>query len=358
MATGGERTQQPTRRRLERARREGRAGWRSPDLQGAAGLLAAFAGLGLYGAYAGPRLAALFRLELVGAASPARGADWGTAIREAGQVLAAVAAPFVLALLVLGVGLAAAQGGLRFSLKAAAPDWSRVDPVRGLARLFSLATLWELGKGLLKLGAVGAVVGITIARQLAAYPALVAMPVGQALAQGAIWLKTVLVRGAAAYLAVALVDAGVQYRRHRQSLMMTVQEVREEFKETEGDPRLKSRRRELARRFLKAGLHRVADASVVITNPTHLAVALQWDAAVMVAPTVVAKGQDEMALLIRREAVAHGVPVVEDPPLARALYPVPLGMPIPAEHYRAVAAVLAFLIRRGRPEAEGGSAWT
>lgn len=355
---GGERSQQPTRRRLERARQEGKGAWRSPDLQGAAALLVAFAGLGFYGTYAGSRLLTLFRLELAGAGVPARGADWGTAFREAGRVLAVTASPFVVTLLVVGVVLAAAQGGLRFSLKAAAPDWSRVDPVRGLGRLFSLATLWELGKGLLKIGVVGAVVGFTIARQLPSYPALVAMPVDQALAQAALWLKAVTVRGAAAYLAVGLIDAWVQYRRHHQGLMMTVEEVRDEFKETEGDPRLKGKRRELSRRLLKAGLHRVRDASVVVTNPTHLAVALKWDAAVMVAPTVVAKGQDELALVIRREAYQHGVPVVEDPPLARALYGVPVGMPIPSEHYRAVAAVLAFLMRRP-PAGKGGEpSWT
>jgi len=139
-----------------------------------------------------------------------------------------------------------------------------------------------------------------------------------------------------------------QYLSFQRSLRMSTTEVRDEMKEMEGDPRIRGRRRQLHRKLVQTGLRDVKTASVVVTNPTHYAVALKWDDRTMQAPTVIAKGTDETALVMREIAYQESIPVVENPPLARSLYVVPLGSAISEDHYQAVADILAFIIRRRR----------
>jgi len=145
---------------------------------------------------------------------------------------------------------------------------------------------------------------------------------------------------------IGILDLGYQWFKFQKDMRMTTQEVKDEMKDTEGDSRLKGRRREMARRLARTGIKAVQNSQVLVTNPTHVAVALKWDDSTMAAPEVVAKGQEELALEMRRIAYDHQVPVVENPPLARSLYGVPLGQAIPEEHYQAVADILAFVLRR------------
>lgn len=237
------------------------------------------------------------------------------------------------------------QVGLRVTPKAIAPDWNRMDPLKGLTRLVSWRSLVELVKSTAKIGVVAYFVYSFLRSEYPAVLDLCGMPpvaIGGAVA-GLCW--RLLVRGCAAMLVIGILDYMYQRLSFDQSLRMTKQEVKEEFKRSEGDPHVKARLRqrqlEISRRRM---MHDVARADVVVTNPTHVAVALRYAAAEMAAPMVVAKGQRLLAERIKSVAEAHGVPIVENPPLARLLYKTAeIGQQIPEELYQAVAEILAFV---------------
>ena len=259
-------------------------------------------------------------------------------------VVAALAGPFML-------------GGLNFSGKALAADWTRLDPLKGFGRMFSMNSVGELVKAILKSLLVGSVVVWVVLHEKDALFALTGQPLDEGLrSMGRIILfSTLVIVGSMALIVAA--DVPFQLWQYYSKLRMTKEEVRKEMKELEGDPHLKARirsqQREIARRRMMAA---VPKAQVVVTNPTHFAVALAYDEK-MPAPRVVAKGRGLIAQRIREIAVEHGVPLLEAPPLARALYAhSELGDVIPAALYRAVAEVMAyvyqlndFLARGGRP---------
>jgi flagellar biosynthetic protein FlhB len=230
------------------------------------------------------------------------------------------------------------------------PELSRVSPMTGLKRLFSVTALVEFAKGLAKISVVAIVAWLLVKPELAGLELLVAVDVAALLPKVAD-LTLVMLGGIVAVMAlIAGADLLYQKLSHLRRLRMTRQEVKEELKQTEGDPHVKARLRSLrlerARRRMMAA---VPQADVVVTNPTHFAVALKYDQARMSAPVVVAKGVDLLAQRIRELAQKHGVPVVENPPLARALYLVDLDREIPVEHYRAVAEIIGYVMRlRGR----------
>lgn len=340
-----ERTQQPTPRRRQRAREEGQ-GWFSPDFQAGLALLVAVLILRWYLPYSGRQLAYMESAILSLSTGPHFSATWYSAAAVAAHSLIKVLLP--IALPIAGVGLAAglAQGGLRFNLNRLAPDFSRLNPIAGLTRMFSREGLWMLAKGFLKMGIIGVAVGLAISAHIRTYASLIMMPLGKALSESSTLLTGVMLRAAAAFFVIGAMDAAYQYYSFQQSLRMSTEEVRDEMKETEGDPQIRGRRRQMHRRLIQTGMREVKNASVVVTNPTHYAVALKWDEKAMQAPLVLAKGTDEVALAMREIAFQEMIPVVENPPLARSLYLVPLGETIREEHYQAVADILAFIIRR------------
>ncbi len=342
-----ERSQAPTPRRRQRAREEGQ-GWFSPDFQAALALLVAVLILRWYLPWSGRQLANMEAAILGMVPGPHFSTTWYTAAGTAAHSLLNVLLPITLP--ILGVGLVASFGqtGLKFNLSRLTPDFTRLDPFAGLQRMFSVQGVWMLVKGLLKMAIIGVAVGLVISSQLRAYAQLIVMPMGQALTESGKLLIAVLERAAAAFFLMGIVDAVYQFRSFQGSLKMSQQEVRDEMKDSEGDPRLRGRRREMHRRLIQTGMREVKNASVVITNPTHYAVALKWDEQAMPAPVVAAKGTDEVALAMREIAYENSIPIVENPPLARALYLVPLGEVIKEEHYQAVADILAFIIRRKR----------
>jgi flagellar biosynthetic protein FlhB len=346
----GERTLPATPRRRQRARGEGRVA-ASADLTAAAAFAAAAAVLeagggraaGVFAGWAGtvwggppPAALGVQGVEAVGAqALRALGG-------AAGPPLAAAAG----AALLCGI----AQTGFAFTLRPLQPDLGRISPLGGLQRMLSRRALVEAGKAALKLGALGLVVYGPARGLLAELQAGgIAAPAAAALSYHA--ACTVLLRAAAVLGAAGAADFA--YRRYEleQQLRMTREEAREEQRETDGDPAMRGRRRrrarELARRRMLVEVRR---ADVVVTNPTHLAVALRYDSARMPAPQVVAKGAELMAERIRAVARASGVLIVENPPLARSLYAgVAVGAHIPPTLYRAAAEVLAYVWRvRGR----------
>ncbi len=241
------------------------------------------------------------------------------------------------------------QTGFLLSPAAIAPRLSRISPMAGLRRLWSLDRLAETGLSALKLGAVGFAVWRLLAAELprlagAPFRDPATLPAALSTAVLRLLLTVLLVQGAIAILDVLRVRL-----HHARGLRMSRQEMRDEQKETDGDPRVKQRLRRLRmQRARRRMLAAVPKATVVITNPTHYAVALAYERGRGAAPRIVAKGVDAMAERIREVARAHGVPLVPNPPLARALHGLELDTEIPAEHYKAVAEIIAFVWRLGR----------
>jgi flagellar biosynthesis protein FlhB len=264
------------------------------------------------------------------------------------DVLAALGIPFVLLMLAALVGNAI-QHRIVFSVEPIRPSLRKISPAAGLARLFSQQSLANFAKGLAKLIIIGAAIAALLWPQRYLLGGLVAadpvaiLPFTQTLALR--MLGTVV----AILAIVAAADYLFQYRQWYERHKMSVREMKEEFRQTEGDPLVKGKLRQLRQtRARKRMMAAVPKASVVITNPTHFAVALQYERG-MNAPICVAKGVDLIARRIREVAEAHGIPVVENPPLARALHgTVEIDQEIPTEHYRAVAEIIGYLMRLRR----------
>lgn len=259
-----------------------------------------------------------------------------------------IIAPVMLGLMLVGVTAHLAQSGFVVSTQPLLPTPEKLNPFRGISRLMvSRRSMVEMLKNVAKVAIVGtagyhAVDGV-VAESIVLMDSDAAAVLGfVATASLSVGLKTGL-----AFLILAIADYFYQRFEYEKDLRMTRQEVKEEFKTLEGDPLVKSRIKDVQRRIAyRRMMHEVPKATVVVTNPTHLAVALKYDAGGMGAPRVVAKGADLLAQKIREIARAHGVPIVEDRPLARALYSaVEIGHPIPEKLFQAVAQVLAYIYR-------------
>jgi flagellar biosynthetic protein FlhB len=355
-----ERSHPATPRRLEQAREEGQVA-RSRELTTALLLLAA-AGAALWGgpaigAWAGGLLRRGLAFDRAGAFESA------TALAHAGGLVADTFVVLVPALALLGaVAVAAplALGGWLFTFKPLEPDLQRLSPGRWWRQLFSMHGLAELAKTLAKAALVTCAALATAWAFREQLALLLSARAGDAIAQAARIAGYGFLAAAGAMLLIAAADVPAQLWQHHNSLRMSAEEVRREMKESEGDPLLKqkirSQQREAARRRMMAD---VPTADVVVTNPQHYAVALAWKEDSMRAPRVVAKGMDLVAARIRELAQSHGVPVVEAPPLARALHRhAEIGDDIPAALYAAVAQVLAwtYALRAGRAPASGPGA--
>lgn len=261
------------------------------------------------------------------------------------SLLAAFAGPLVM-------------GGLRFSGKALAPDFTRMNPLSGLKRLYGAESVAELTKSLLRVAFVGGAAGLALNHGVHRLHGMLNQSLEQATQTGLGLAMSMLVATAGALGLLAALDAPYQKWNWRRKLKMTRQELREEMKESEGSPEVKGRIRQMQhqlsqRRMMEA----VPSADVVVVNPTHYAVALKYEGGRMRAPTVVAKGVDETALRIREVADKHRISIVSAPPLARALYREgQLGQEIPVRLYAAVAQVLSYVYQL-RAWRTGTSPW-
>lgn len=341
MADAEDRTEAATAKRLDNAREQGQAPV-TREMAAAAVLAVATLAMAMQ---AGPALRGLLPgltrlLAMADRTSPMEG------VRQAATLVAQIAAPVALMALIAGSAAILLQTGFLFHGSTVMPDLGRLDPRRGLSRIAGPTALLETGKSLVKIAVVGGVLyrvlGETVHDLPAAFtwgPARLADGIGRHVAHALI-----AVLGAQSLIATAdLLRARFQ---HGRSLRMSRQEVRDEHKESDGDPHIKGRRRAIQRqRARRRMLAAVPKAAVVITNPTHYAVALAYDRGAQAAPKVVAKGMDEMAARIREAAAKHGVPLVANAPLARALHQVELDQEIPAEHYKAVAEIIAYVWR-------------
>lgn len=339
----GERTEAPTPKRLRDARRQGDVA-HSDEVVSIGVLLLAVLALKLLGPQLWNDMAAILAQDL--------GHPVPELTRESAQQLARDSAwqmvrallPLLGILAVAAVALNVVQTGPLLSGSRLKPQLSRVNPGAGLKRIFSFDGLFRLAKSLLKFVIVAVVVGFTLRGQLSDLAGLGALSVGAATAKLAALGFDIAFRAAGVLFLLALADYAWQRRQHLKRLRMTKHEVQQELKETDGDPQIKAAIRRRRQQLLNRMIAAVKTADVVVTNPTHYAVALKYDAVSMPAPMVVAKGQDYLALRIRDVAREAGVPVLEEPPLARALHAsVQVGQYIPASLFHAVAEVLAWV---------------
>lgn len=340
-----EKTEPASPRRLEKAREEGDVP-RSRELATCVLLLAGGAGLWL----AGEGLARELSLVLSSSLEFERAMAFDPAAllhrvgAAAAEVLLAFA-PFCILLMVAAVAAPLAIGGWNVSGKALGPNFGRMNPLQGLSNMVSVRALVELLKAIAKTLVVGSVAWLVIGGQAEAFLGLALEPADAGSGHLVRILLVSFLSISGALVLIAAIDAPYQLWQHANKLKMSRQDLRQENKETEGNPEIKGRiraqQREMARRRMMA---EVPTADVVVTNPTHYAVALKYTEGKMRAPTVVAKGADAVAARIREIAAEHKVALLEAPPLARALYRhAELGDEIPAALYNAVAQVLAYV---------------
>ena len=345
MSDEQDRTEAPTARRLSKAREDGQVA-RSVELPAAAIVIGSLLILFMLGGWMVSHLSALF----------ANGFVFDRKTLDRPQMLPAVFGgqlgeafllilPVLLFTVIAAVLAAGMTGGYLFSLKAASPTASKLNPMNGLKRMFGPHALVELSKALLKFSLVALVLWASIMHNKEALIGLGRMGLepamqaaGTMLGQSALWTAMCLVL-------IAVIDVPYQKYQFTKRMRMTKQEVKDEFKQMEGSPEVKAQIRRRQREIANARMmKRIKDADVIITNPEHFAVALEYDPSGDGAPVLVAKGTDHMAARIREEAGLHGIHIFEAPPLARALYfTTDLEQQVPEDLYHAVAQVIAYV---------------
>jgi flagellar biosynthesis protein FlhB len=341
---GGEPTEEPTPKRLREARRKGEVA-RSRELTSGAAFLAGFAALWLGAGAMLAHVAGFVRRTLETCAAGTASTP-GAALEEGLRVLARASGPVLVAGMVAAVFAGFVQSGGLFTLEPLALKLERLSPAKGLGQIFSRRSLFEVGKSLLKAAAVAWIAyGVLSGRArdvalVARGGPTTALHVGAAIGLQLLW-RTALV-----FAVVAAADYVWQRRAWLKEHRMTRYEVKQELKQSEGDPHHKAARERLHRDILEHDmLEAVRSADCVIVNPTHLAVALRYDRRAMAAPQVVAKGERLLAERIKEIAREHGVPIFRDVPLARSLARLELGEEIPEELYQTVAEVLKLVYR-------------
>lgn len=350
-----EKSEEPTERKIQKAREEGNVA-RSRELNTSAILLAGAVSLLLFGPSVGESMLGIMKFIF----SFDRQASWDTLVAlryfEASvfEALWSLVPIFAL-LLVAALFGPIALGGWNFAAKAAAPKASRINPMSGIKRMFSMNSLVELLKSWGKVLVVGTVSVIALFGLKNDFLSMVFEPTEPAIKHAVVLLSWTFLIICSSTLIIAAMDIPFQIYSHTKKLRMTMQEIKEEFKNTEGKPEVKSKIRQLQREMAnRRMMSDVPDADVVITNPTHYAVALKYQPNEMPAPVLLAKGVDEAALKIREIATEYKIPVMEIPPLARSVYyHTKIGDEIPEGLYVAVAQVLAYVYqieqwRKGR----------
>jgi flagellar biosynthetic protein FlhB len=345
----GERTELPSERRLQEARERGQVA-RSTDLAGALDLCVVLAVLFVFGG-AVVRVLGVVMKRTLEHDMPAHSVPTLPVIMRDVLYPSAVALAPILTLVVIGAMFShISQFGLVFSTHPLSPRLDRLSPIKGIANLFARRNVVRSAMGMVKLSLI-AWVGMLIIGNMGGQVAMLsslgalagASVLWSMILRLALWLLALL-------LALGVVDLLFQRWQHSQDLRMTRQEVQDERRSMEGDPLVKGRRMRMMRQIALQRINQaVPRADVVVTNPTHYSVAIEYDQATMHAPRVIAKGADFMAMRIRQVAAAHSVPIVERPPLARALFAqTEVGREISPELYQAVAEVLAYVYKLER----------
>jgi len=350
---GGEKTEKPTPQRLKEARKEGQIP-RTPELGTWAGVAAASVLLPMLVSHSFTAVQELF-VQVGAVAQNPEAASVSTLLGEALSVFLTSLLPTALGLMAVGVAASAAQGGVTFATKAIKPSFKKLNPLNGVKRMFGPHGLWEAMKSLIKTAALAVVVVVTSGRAKELVSSSGSLPLSsvvEAFTDSAVLLmRTVAITG----LVIAIADYMIVRFRTMKQLKMSRYEIEQEHKKSEGDPHVKAHRRSAALAMSRNRMMTdVREADVLLVNPTHVAVALKYEAA-RGAPRVVAKGSDVIAAKLREVAAEARVPLVQDIPLTRALHSsCEIGQEVPAQLFTAVARVLAFVMHLSARGVVGG----
>jgi flagellar biosynthetic protein FlhB len=346
----GEKTEKATPKREEEARKKGQVA-KSQDLNGALVLIGGLIALSIWGPGIMEKMGAQMREVIAMMANPraVNATLLGELALQSGKMLALTVGPIAAVCMFSGVLANVIQVRPKLVLSGIKPDPKKLNPLTGAKNLFGPNVIFEGAKNITKVVIVGAITAFAVLPQLDELSALVGMAPGDFVSKVASVVMGIAVRAAAAYILIAIADFIYQKWRHQKSMKMSKEEVKEEQKSFTSPPEVRS---QIRRRQMQAAKARmmsaVPEADVVVTNPTHYAVALRYDPDKL-APEVVAKGKDLVAAQIRKIARENDVPVISDPPLARSLHAaVEIGHQIPEELYQAVAQLLAFVYRVAR----------
>lgn len=342
-----EKSEDPTDKRRSEAREKGNVA-KSTDLNAAAMMIAATSGLLFLGPAMGNAMMDLMRGYIGGPALLQMDANGAAQdLRDIFNLMAAGVLPFVMLMFASALAINVAQIGFLFTMEPLQLKWNRVNPIEGAKRIASITSLVKLGVSVGKIIIFASIVVWFIYSHLAEFTGLIDTDTVTMLGYAS-WLTIQLAFILSlALLVLAILDFSFQKWKHEQDLKMSKQEIRDEMKNMEGDPMIRHRRREAHRKLAEASeMNAVSEADVVINNPTHYSVALKYDPKVNPAPVVVAKGVDAIALRIREIAKANKVPMIERPPLARALYAdVKVGHPISEDMYEPFIEIMAYVYR-------------
>jgi len=347
---GASKTEEPTPQKLQKAREKGDVA-KTQDLSGVFVLASTAAVLTALGGWMARNIAIAMLPFLEHPDQYSLHGGGGLAVAK--KALSACAPVMLILLLVASIAGVAGhlvQTGVMFTPEKLKPDWKKVSPMGGLKRMFGLDSLIQFARSLLKVVVTAWVAWWAVRPHAAELQNLAALEPAAILPFCVSLLKRLVFAVVGLLLVIAAADWLIQKQRWMARMRMTKEEVKEDYKQTEGDPHVKARQRQLRHeRARRRMMQAVPNATVVVMNPTHYAVALRYNQGEDDAPVCVAKGLDALALKIRAVAEEAGVPVVEDPPLARALYAaVDLDEMIPTAHYEAVAKVIGFILNAGR----------
>ncbi len=340
-----EKTEAPTPRRRMEAKQRGQVA-KSVDLTAAGALLISMLVLSFFVPTIMNNLLELTKYALGYAGNDAVTQDSMLGLGSfAIKILAKSVIPVAVILMMIAIAITMAQVGFIFSAHPLKPDLDKINPISGFMKLFSIQSLVRLLISMFKVALIAAVAYITIKSRMPVIINLAAEDYWHITAIMGELMFTLGIRLALILLVLGIADYAYNYYKHEQGLRMSKQELKEELRRMEGDPLVKERRRRVAQQLAMQRIQSaVPNSDVVVTNPTHYAVAIKYDAETMAAPKVVAKGADLIAQRIRQIAIENGIPVVQRKPLARALYSsVEVGQEIPPAFYKAVAEVLAYV---------------
>ncbi len=342
-----ERTEKATPRKRAEARKEGKVA-RSQDLSSMAILVFGIAALYFILPSSLDTIESFARFMFANASSHSISAtNFTLYFRTALTTFAVAIGPILLLLATIGVAINVLQVGFMITTKPIEPKLDKLDIVQGLAKLVSIRSLFELFKNVAKLAVIGLVAFYAVKSELDTVPILPDLSVSQILGTFGAAAFRVAIKCSIALIVIAVVDYAFQKWEFEKQLRMTKQEIKEEGKDTEGNPQIKGKIKQLQReQSMRRMMADIKKADVVVTNPTEFAVAIRYDSDTMDAPSVIAKGQRLVAKRIKELANEHDIPIVENKPLARALFKTcEVGMQIPPKFFKAVAEVLAYVYK-------------
>lgn len=342
-----DKTEKPTPKRKGEARKKGQV-IKSMEINSALILLFTFLAVKLWSPYIYQETARFFRYVFeIPVTKELTLSSLNQIIFQTVLSITKMLAPIAAVAMVGGVVASYGQVGFLFTTETLTPKFDRLNPLAGIKRMFSLRSFVEVIKSLLKILIVGYVAYSAVKGEFSKFPALMQMNIYQSTAYIGQLIVNIAFRVGAVLMVLAIFDYFYQRYEYFKSLKMTKHEIKEEFKQEEGDPKVKAKIKERQRQMsMRRMMQAIPEADVVITNPTHLAIALKYDNENMGAPLVIAKGQDHIAEKIKEIAREHGIVTYENRPLAQALFKsAEVGDEVPAELYQAVAEVLAFVYK-------------